>query len=346
MTIVDSPRASSKTLAKRMTEGRIPVPDVLQHAVALAESIRKIHDDGHAHGAIDPRLIVVDGSEWELLPASHSVADGITPYTSPEVVQGNRADVRSDIFSFGALLYELLSGRPAFEGDNTEELATSIVGGIPEPIGKPDVDRVLSTCLARDPSARYQGMKKLLMELKMVAAAARRNDALTPKAQQIEIALRQEMRQLEQRLSSQLDSCERAVLDVERAATDGLKRVQDQLGSIASQLSTAQDIEKGVVRENIARLEKSIQAGADRLVRLEHGLESVDQDVTAMRESLNADIHNLERTIRTQAAAIEAARTAISQTDNLVERVVEELESLQVIVLGGSGESISPKGRG
>jgi hypothetical protein len=346
MTIVERPRMSSNTLTQRIAEGRIPAPEVLRHASALAESIRKMHNDGRVHGAINPSLIVVDGPEWELLPATHSVADSITPYTAPEVVHGKQPDVRSDIFSFGAILYELLSGHRAFDGDNLEDLATSIVTGTPERLNKPEVDRLISACLTKDPSARYQSMQKLLMELKLLAAAARRSDSRTPRAQLIEVTLRNEMRQLEERLSDQLESYQGAVLEGERAAREALKRLQDQLGAISNQLAIAQDTAKEVVRESIAWLEKSTQANTDRVLRIEHSLETFDQDLAATRESVNMDIRTLERTVRGQASAIECARSAISQTDDLVEGVLDELESLQSAVLGDAAESLHVNRRG
>ena len=109
---------NQQTLAQRMTQGRIPVPEALRYGMILAESLRKVHDAGQVHGAVSPASLAITRSGLELLPALGS-AGAITPYTAPEVVQGRPADSRSDIFSFGAILYEMLTGRPAFSGEGT-----------------------------------------------------------------------------------------------------------------------------------------------------------------------------------------------------------------------------------
>jgi serine/threonine protein kinase len=105
----------TKTLAHRLCEGRLPA-EALQYAMQLAVSLSRLRGAGKAHGAVTPaNLALVDGGV-ELLPASQGSSGTITPYTAPEVVQGGAADARSDIFSFGAVLFEMLTGRKAFNG--------------------------------------------------------------------------------------------------------------------------------------------------------------------------------------------------------------------------------------
>src|SRR5690349_5764682 len=107
---------NSQTLGQRMAQSRIPVPEALRYAMILAEALRKVHDSGQVHGAVSPGAIAVTRNGLELLPALGSVGT-VTPYTAPEVVEGRAADSRSDIFSFGTILYEMLTGRAAFSGE-------------------------------------------------------------------------------------------------------------------------------------------------------------------------------------------------------------------------------------
>jgi len=70
----------------------------------------------------------------------------VTPYTAPEVAAGGPPTARSDIFSFGAVAYEMLTGRPAFQGESPEVLAESILRSNPRPSGVPSADRFLRCC--------------------------------------------------------------------------------------------------------------------------------------------------------------------------------------------------------
>jgi len=107
---------AQRTLAQRLTEARIPVPEALHYAMSLAESLRKLHDAGKAHGSVSPSSIAVTATGLELIPSLGPPAT-VTPYTAPEVLQGQPADARSDIFSFGALVFEMLTGKRAFDAD-------------------------------------------------------------------------------------------------------------------------------------------------------------------------------------------------------------------------------------
>src|ERR1039458_4881230 len=123
MNIEDMPLNQTKTLAERLSEGRMPVGEALKCAMQLADSLRKLHDQGKAHGAITPSNVVLAADGVELLPAAQGSAATVTPYTAPEVVQGHTADERSDIFSLGAVMFEMLTGRRAFDGESRVTLA-------------------------------------------------------------------------------------------------------------------------------------------------------------------------------------------------------------------------------
>ena len=95
----------------------------------------------------------------------------------------------------------------------------------------------------------------------------------------------------------------------------------------------------GGCNERLENMEGAVNASGEKTARLERGLEAFDRDSAALRDSVAADIADFERAIQAQSSAIESARTALAQTDDLVERVVEALESLQSIVLEHSGDS-------
>ena len=81
----------------------------------LAESLSRLREAGRAHGAVTPANLALVAGGVELLPASQGSPAAITPYTAPEVVGGGAADARSDIFSFGAILFEMLTGRQGLQ---------------------------------------------------------------------------------------------------------------------------------------------------------------------------------------------------------------------------------------
>ena len=103
---------------------------------------------------------------------------GTFQYMAPEQIEGLEADARTDIFAFGALLYEMLTGRTAFEGKTRASLLGAILKDEPPAVsrvqtGRPAaLDRIVSTCLAKDPDDRYQSARDLLRELKWVASGS------------------------------------------------------------------------------------------------------------------------------------------------------------------------------
>jgi len=93
--------------------------------------------------------------------------------------------------------------------------------------------------------------------------------------------------------------------------------------------------------ERVARFDLTINTAVDRIQKLEHALDQFDTDAAALRDSVTRDIRNFDRILKSQAAAVESARTAMAQTDDLVERVVEALDTLQSMVMEGSSEEPS-----
>ena len=258
----EMPLTGTKTLAQRLGEGRLPPAEAWRYAIQLAGCLRELHERGKTQGAVTPSNVALAAGGLELLPGP---SGAITPYTAPELVRGSAADVRSDIFGFGAIVFEMLTGRRAFDGESRAALMASLTKSPTPSTGATALDRVVGSCLNKDPEARTSHMRRILVELKLLSVPARR----------------------------------------ELAA-------------------------KGHGGE------QSFEALHARIGQIERAVEEIRRHMAHFEHSVAADLVDIERGIKAQAAAIDSSRTAMSQTDDLVERVVEALESLETKVLDKS----------
>ncbi|HEX3745975.1 MAG TPA: protein kinase [Bryobacteraceae bacterium] len=159
-------RPQGTSLADRIAAGPLPVREALRYAIATAESLRAVHGRGRAYATLQPASILIQQDGVQFVPSG---AVAITPYFSPEQVQGRELDLRSDIFSLGALLYEMLSGRKAFAAATKPALRFEILDGEPAPLENvpPAVARLVMRCLEKRPERRMQRMEILLAALKL-----------------------------------------------------------------------------------------------------------------------------------------------------------------------------------
>ena len=103
---------------------------------------------------------------------------GTLQYMSPEQLEGQEADARSDIFAFGAVLYEMITGEKAFRGKSKASLIASIIGSEPrpmssiQPVAPPALDHLVAMCMAKDPDDRWQTAHDLESQLKWIAEGA------------------------------------------------------------------------------------------------------------------------------------------------------------------------------
>lgn len=180
-----------RTLRARLGEGPVPVDEAVAIAECLLEGLSHAHAAGILHCDVKPENIVVTGSRSAKLldfglartvasadPGGNRVAGaavaGTVGYMSPEQIRNEPLDVRSDLFQVGAVLYEMLTGLPAFPGANATERLAAVLSRDPDPLtGDPaqaGLGAVLARTLDRDPDRRYGSAGSMLAELARVSA--------------------------------------------------------------------------------------------------------------------------------------------------------------------------------
>ena len=183
-----------ETLAARLRRQRPDVHEALTIAEQVADALKQAHARGIVHRDIKPENIMLTaGAQVKVLDfglakvvrdSNIAEADmatmlslpgmlvGTAPYMSPEQVRGEELDGRSDIFSFGVVLYQLLSGRRPFEAKTPAELISAILTTEPPPLGNESLgssaERLVRKCLEKDAALRYQTMGDLISDLQQI----------------------------------------------------------------------------------------------------------------------------------------------------------------------------------
>jgi serine/threonine protein kinase len=186
-----------ETLDARIQRGALPVREALQYAVQIAAALDAAHRRGIVHRDLKPANVMLSKSVVKLLDFGlaktlGTVADaegetlaitarntivGTVQYMSPEQLEGKEADARSDIFAFGLIMYEMLTGRKAFAGTSQATLIASIMTSDPAPLSVPastnlaPLERVVGRCLAKSPDDRWQCAHDLRAELQWISEA-------------------------------------------------------------------------------------------------------------------------------------------------------------------------------
>jgi eukaryotic-like serine/threonine-protein kinase len=191
-----------ETLSRRLKRGAVSLEQTLKVGIEICDALASAHRHGIVHRDLKPANVMLTKNGAKLLdfglalsmaPLMNSSIDatvsptedrrllpseilvGTLPYMAPEQISGGRIDDRTDIFAFGALLYELATGKRAFEGTDRGDLIVKILDRNPPPLAGRVVvpeafDRVVRKCLAKDPDERWQSAHDLLDELKWIAA--------------------------------------------------------------------------------------------------------------------------------------------------------------------------------
>jgi len=189
-----------ETLRERLRKGPMRLREVLDSGVELARGLAAAHDAGITHRDLKPenifltkdgRVKILDFGLAKLQPSKGDSADGPTAsyqgqtspghvlgtvgYMSPEQVRGQSADARSDIFAAGAVLYEMLTGKPAFRKATSAETMTAILNEDPPAVSQlapnlpPGLQRIVSRCLAKNPAQRIQHASDLEFALEALS---------------------------------------------------------------------------------------------------------------------------------------------------------------------------------
>jgi len=198
-------------------KGPLPVEDVLRIGEAIASALARAHRAGIVHRDLKPGNIMLTKSGPKLLDfglarradeqapkhdATTVIGKAITtdgmilgtlPYMAPEQLEGKPADARTDIFALGAVLYEMITGRRAFNAESQASLITMIMSAQPppiatlQPIAPPTLNRTVMKCLEKDPDDRWQSASDVATELRWIGegtatanATAKRTRAWLP----------------------------------------------------------------------------------------------------------------------------------------------------------------------
>src|SRR5688572_26406082 len=200
-----------ETLEQRLKRGALPLDQALQVGIQIADALAAAHRAGIVHRDLKPGNVMLTKSGARLLDfglaksGAPAVAGSLsmlptTPpnltaqgailgtfqYMAPEQLEGQDADARTDIFAFGVVLYEMVTGKKTFEGKSQASLIGAILKDEPPPVSRlqplapASLDRIISTCLAKDPDDRYQSARDLLRDLRWVASGSNDGAVVAP----------------------------------------------------------------------------------------------------------------------------------------------------------------------
>ena len=193
-----------QTLADRLDKGALPTEQVIRFGVEIADALDRAHRAGIVHRDLKPGNVMLTKSGVKLLDFGLAKAAaserrepdlsslptemsrpltqkgtvmGTFQYMAPEQLEGKEADARTDIFALGCVLYEMATGKKAFSGSSQASLVSAILRDEPRPISEiapmapPALDRLVKTCLAKDPEERWQSAHDVMSELRWIGQA-------------------------------------------------------------------------------------------------------------------------------------------------------------------------------
>jgi Tol biopolymer transport system component len=193
-----------ETLAHRLEKGPLPVAEVLTLGAQVADALDRAHRASVVHRDLKPGNVMLTKAGAKLMDFGLARAAGLGPapgimtesptvsrpltaegtivgtfqYMAPEQLEGKEADARSDLWALGCVLYEMATGKRAFEGESQASLIAAILDREPRPITElkpmspPALEHLLRRCLAKDPDERWQSARDVMQELRWIAEAS------------------------------------------------------------------------------------------------------------------------------------------------------------------------------
>ena len=197
-----------ESLADRLAKGPLPLEQVLRYGVQISDALDKAHRAGIVHRDLKPGNIMITKSGAKLLDFGLAKGGGQPPtavdltehrpltqegtilgtfqYMAPEQLEGEEADARTDIFALGAVLYEMATGRRAFDGKTKTSLIAAIVQSEPQPMSQiqpltpPAFEHLVRKCLAKDREDRWQSAHDIAEELRWISEAGSQAGVAAP----------------------------------------------------------------------------------------------------------------------------------------------------------------------
>jgi Tol biopolymer transport system component len=190
-----------ETLNARLAKGPLAIAEVLAYAIQIADALDNAHRHGIVHRDLKPANVLLTRSGAKLLDfglaklrsATPSMLDapteaapltahgeilGTLAYMSPEQLEGRQVDARTDIFAFGAIVFEMVTGKRAFDGSSQASLIGAVLHTAPPPITRvtpgapPALERLVAVCLSKDPEERWSTAHDVLLHLKGIPEAS------------------------------------------------------------------------------------------------------------------------------------------------------------------------------
>ena len=194
-----------QTLAERIRRGPLHLDEAIRHGLQIADALEAAHRQGIVHRDLKPANVflarnsgpsdqpiakLLDFGIAKAIDPSAAAADqatlteegtvlGTLQYMAPEQLEGRAADTRSDLFAFGAVLYEMLTGRRAFDGESPSRIIAAVLDSEPsplveaQPLAPPLLAHVVMTCLAKNPDERWQSAADVRRQLAWIASSAK-----------------------------------------------------------------------------------------------------------------------------------------------------------------------------
>jgi eukaryotic-like serine/threonine-protein kinase len=196
-----------ESLADRIAKGPMPMEQVLRYGMQIADALNKAHREGIVHRDLKPGNVMITKSGAKLLDFGLAKSSGVIDgdgatqhkpltqegtllgtfqYMAPEQLDGLEADPRTDIFALGTVLYEMATGRRAFDGKTKTSLIAAIVSSDPAPMSQiqpltpPAFEHVVAKCLAKERDDRWQSAHDIAEELRWIAGAGSQAGVAAP----------------------------------------------------------------------------------------------------------------------------------------------------------------------